>query len=91
VLSWWIKFIPFWWLIFLVWIIIFSGIGPDFDFFSDMILPLLVLAVPMVWLILVGLQLTGTMHTYWAVVWIPLWIVEVILFFGVCVLMWFMV
>jgi len=85
-ISWWIKFLPFWWLIFLVLFIPFTAIGPRFGFLEDFLFPFLIVVVPFAFLILLGLKLTGVMNTYMAVVWIPFWIVELVAFFGACAL-----
>jgi len=89
--SWVLKFIPFWWLLCLVWLIVFTGITLNPSRFDYMIIyPILTVSIPMVFLLLLGLYLTGVIETYLAVVWIPFWLVEIIfLFTSFCVVCWF--
>jgi len=81
--SWGVKFIPFWWLIGLVWLIVFTGIILNPSQYDHMIIyPILSVSIPMVFLLLLGLYLAGIIETYLAVVWIPIWIVEAVALFA---------
>jgi len=80
--PWAIKFIPFWWLICLVWLLVLTGIIIKPTSFLDVVVfPILSISIPMVFILLLGLYLSGVIETYLAVVWIPFWIVEVIFLF----------
>eukprot|EP01124_Arcella_intermedia_P016993 TRINITY_DN23624_c0_g1_i1.p1 TRINITY_DN23624_c0_g1~~TRINITY_DN23624_c0_g1_i1.p1 ORF type:complete len:275 (-),score=18.47 TRINITY_DN23624_c0_g1_i1:31-855(-) len=83
VTDWAVKWIPFWWLICLVWFIVITCIVINPSRWDDMIVfPMLSVSVPMVFLLLVGLWLCGAIETTLAVVWIPLWIPGFIVFFA---------
>lgn len=89
--PWVLKLIPFWWLIGLVWLIVFTGISINPKRFDYMVIyPVLTVSIPMVFLLLLGLYLSGVIETYLAIVWIPFWIVEFVALFlamGICCLM----